>query len=368
MSLAILGLGTALPPTVVTQDEAAAIAQTVCCRTPQQAALVPLLYRLAGIDTRHLVFQQGVVRDVLEGTAASGSVFLPSGSDDDHGPTTRQRMDHYAQEAGRLALPASRQALDRAGIRPAEITQLVTVSCTGFAAPGVDVELIKGLGLPATVERTHVGFMGCHGAFNGLRVARGFTGSDARARVLLCAVELCSLHYRYGWEPEKMVANALFADGAAAVVAGPLDAAPNDAWRLAATGSCLLPDSEKDMTWTIGDHGFEMTLSSRVPEILGKGLPSWLESWLARAGVRREAIASWAIHPGGPRILTAIEKALGLSRDATATSREVLAQCGNLSSPTVLMVLDRLRARRAPRPCVALGFGPGLVAEAMLFM
>src|SRR6185369_8922686 len=123
----------------------------------------------------------------------------------------------------------------------------VTVSCTGFQAPGVDYELIHGLGLAPTTERTHVGFMGCHAALNGLRVARGYTGSDPNARVLLCAVELCCLHVHFGWDPQKVIANAIFADGAAAVVGVPLADAPADAWRVTATGSCYLPNSRNAM-------------------------------------------------------------------------------------------------------------------------
>jgi predicted naringenin-chalcone synthase len=186
--------------------------------------------------------------------------------------------------------------------------------------------------------------------------------------VLVCAVELCSLHYHYGWDPEKMVANALFADGAAAVVGAPDTVAPADAWCLDATGSCLFPASAEAMTWAIGDHGFEMTLSPLVPDLIGAHLRPWLENWLGRHGVRLSQVASWAVHPGGPRILTAIEKTLGLPRSANTVAREVLAECGNMSSPTVLFLLDRLREQRAPRPCVALGFGPGLTAEAMLFL
>src|SRR5439155_17385182 len=148
--------------------------------------------------------------------------------------------------APKLALEASGRALAAADVRPEEITHLVTVSCTGFAAPGVDFELIRGLGLPATTERAHVGFMGCHGALNGLRVARGFA-AEPGAAVLLCAVELCSIHYHYGWDPKRVVANALFADGAgAAVIRG---GGPPDAWRLAAHGACLFPDSAFDITW-----------------------------------------------------------------------------------------------------------------------
>jgi predicted naringenin-chalcone synthase len=366
MSFAVLGLGTAVPATRVSQEEAAAAARVVCARTEQQAALLPVFYRLTGIDTRHMVLPPQVVRDALDGTRASASVFLPAAGDD-RGPTTRQRMEHYAREAGPLAAEAAGRALDRAGLPARRLTHLVTVSCTGFQAPGVDRELIVRLDLAPGIERTHVGFMGCHGAFNGLRVARAFAGADPEARVLVCAVELCSLHYHYGWDPEKMVANALFADGAGAVVGGTAAAAPAGAWRLVAAGSCLFPDSASAMTWAIGDHGFTMTLSPRIPDLLGRHLRPWLENWLGAHGMPLGEVASWAVHPGGPRILTAIETALGLPRSATAVSREVLAECGNMSSPTVLFILERLRAREAPRPCVALGFGPGLVAEALLF-
>jgi predicted naringenin-chalcone synthase len=121
------------------------------------------------------------------------------------------------------------------------------------------------------------------------------------------------------------------------------------------------------MTWGIGDHGFEMTLATRVPGLIARHLRPWLESWLRDQGLELGRVASWAIHPGGPRILSAAVAALGLAPDVTAVSREVLSECGNMSSPTVLFILERLRIRQAPRPCVALGFGPGLVAEAALF-
>src|SRR5205807_1380827 len=145
----------------------------------------------------------------------------------------------------------------------AEITHIITVTCTGFEAPGTDVALLAGLGLRPTTQRLQIGFMGCHGAINGLRAAQAITAADARARVLLCAVELCSLHYRFNWEPERLVANALFADGAAAIVAGgEVDSPQGEPWRLKATGSCLIPNSQDAMSWRIGDHGFEMTLDA----------------------------------------------------------------------------------------------------------
>ncbi len=363
MSFAILGMGTALPPTKLSKADAERVARAMCCSTPEHAELVAALYRQAGIDSRHILFDQAVVRDVLDGTRHTGSPYLPAGADNP-GPPTSVRMETYVEHALPLALRAAQAALADARLDPAALTHLVTVSCTGFAAPGVDVGLIKRLGLRPTTERTHVGFMGCHGALNGLRVARGYAGADPAARVLVCAVELCSLHYHYGWNPKRMVANALFADGAAAIVGG--RAEDGDHWWVAATGSCLFPDSEYAMTWSVGDHGFDMTLSTRVPNLIAANLRPWAERWLRPQGLAVADVASWAVHPGGPRVLTDVEAALGLTPAMTAVSREVLGECGNMSSPTVLFLLDRLRRRGAPRPCVALGFGPGLVVEAAL--
>lgn len=363
----LLGVGTAVPGTTISQDDAAALACKLCCETPEQVTWLPLMYSQTGIEQRHLVYDPQVVRDVLEGTTRSGSIFVPSLAPGKAGPTTAQRMAVYQQEAGPLVVRAAQQAVLASGVRPSDFTHLITVSCTGFHAPGVDIALIRNLELRATIERTQIGFMGCHGALNGLRVARAFCQANRTARVLLCAVELCSLHYHYGWDPGKMVANALFADGAAAVVGVP-DASPGgDDWHVATTGSCVLPHAESAMTWLIGEHGFEMTLSKQVPHLIGEHLRPWMQSWLKQSDLELSDIASWAVHPGGPRILTAVEAGLELDSQALADSRAVLASHGNMSSPTILFILDRLRQRQASRPCVALGFGPGLVAEAVLF-
>jgi predicted naringenin-chalcone synthase len=366
MTLAILGLGTALPATITTQDDALAMARSLCARSPEQETWLPAMYAGAGIGRRHTALDAAVIRDVLDGTRHSGSPFLPTGALDDEGPTTAERMRHYARLAPPLAVSAAAAALRGSGLDGGRVTHLVTVSCTGFMAPGVDHGLITELGLPLTVQRTHVGYMGCHGALNGLRVAAAFAGSDPGARVLLCAVELCTLHYHYGWDPQRMIANALFADGAAAAVGVPDAAAPADAWRAVACGSCLVPGTAEAMRWTVGDHGFEMTLSKRVPGLIATNLRPWLEGWLRGLGFGLDEVGSWAVHPGGPRILSAVEEGLGLPPPALAASRAVLAECGNMSSPTLLFILDRLRRQGGPRPCVALGFGPGLMAEAVL--
>jgi predicted naringenin-chalcone synthase len=368
MSLAILAFGTALPTTTISGPEGEAMARVLCYQDAERQSWLASLYKGIGIDKRHSGLSRQVIDDVLQGTRISGSFFLPENDPSDQGPTVSERMEIYKATAGPLALRAARQALDRSGRKPHDITHLVTVSCTGFAAPGVDVELIRGLGLPPSTERTHVGFMGCHGALNGLRVARAFAGSDPASCVLVCAVELCCLHYFYGWDPQKIVANALFGDGAAAVLGVSASIAPSPHWKLAASGSYLLPDSLNAMTWNLSDHGFEMTLSKKVPQLIATYLRPWLKDWLGGHGLTLEEIRSWAIHPGGPRIVEAAEEALALPRERSAMAREVFRQYGNMSSPTILFILKRMQETGSERPCVALGFGPGLNAEAALFV
>jgi predicted naringenin-chalcone synthase len=365
MTFSIVGLGTAVPPTIIDQAESLRIAQVWCQCSNEQATWLPQMFHHSGIQNRHISQSRPEVRDVIEGTRHTQSVWLLSGKPDDRGPSTRARMEHYERLAGPLAVEASAKALDRSGLNPRDITHLITVSCTGFFAPGLDHALISGLDLDRGTERTQVGFMGCHGALNGLRVARAFTGADDSARVLLCAVELPSLHYHYRWDPQRAIANALFGDGAAAVVG--VAQGRRDAWQVAASGSWVFPDSATAMTWTIGDHGFEMTLAKNVPGLIAKNLRPWMENWLQRHHLTLDRIASWAVHPGGPKILTAVEEALGLTPEQTISSRAILANYGNMSSATVLFLLDYLQHRRAPRPCVAVGFGPGVTAEATLF-
>jgi predicted naringenin-chalcone synthase len=368
MTLAIIGIGTAVPSTRVELEDALGIARSLACPTDEQETWLPSMYAGSGIRTRWTAIPEAVVRDVVDGTRNSGSFWLPSGEPSDHGPTTSQRMRHYAEHAPPLAISACRKALAGSGLSGCDFTHLVTVSCTGFLAPGIDRHIIEHLELPATIERTHVGYMGCHGALNGLRVARAFTAANPEARVLLCAVELCTAHYYYAWNPPRVVANALFADGAGAVVGVPVAAARADDWRVAGSGSCLIPDSADAMTWNVGDHGFEMSLAKTVPGLLARHVRPWLERWLSSQRLSVSEIRSWAVHPGGPRILGAVEEGLGLSAHDLDVPRAVLAEFGNMSSPTILFILERLRALSAPRPCVALGFGPGLTAEAALLL
>ena len=351
----IRGIGTAVPPNQVDQAEAALLSERVSASSNNKTGLVQRILRRTQVQSRASVL-----------ASANSNQPLPFYGNES--PSTAARMVEFSRHATPLAIAAVARALADAQIAAAQITHLVTVCCTGFQAPGFDLALIKLLGLDAGVQRTHVGFMGCHGALNGLRVAQAFVEADADAVVLLCSVELCSLHLYYGWDPEKLVANALFADGAAALVATADMCGFGSYPTLLASGSTVIPNTEELMHWQIGNHGFEMGLSPQVPEAVASELKPWLERWLKPRGFSIGKIASWAVHPGGPRLLQACANALELDPDQISESQAVLREHGNMSSATILFIINRLRYVAAPGPCVALAFGPGLSAEVALLL
>lgn len=364
------GIGTATPPHVISQDDAAHIAQTLCgecapCSVPEARQKVQSLYANAGVRTRHSV----LLHSSTNGESARQTFYAPARSPNDGGPTTQARMRQFERAAGPLAVKACSAAFRNAGHSPAKVTHLITVSCSGFAAPGFDLTIIGELGLPADTQRTHVGFMGCHGAVNALRVGQAFAAGNSQACVLICAVELCSLHHQYGDRVDQIVANALFADGAAAVVGRSVSPAHGQPrWCVLGTGSTIIPNTEDYMAWHIRDHGFQMSLSPLVPAVIKQTLRPWLQKWLSQYGFTISDINSWAIHPGGPKILQACAVALGLPHDRLRASEEVLSECGNMSSPTILFILERLQVQVARPPCVMLAFGPGLAIEAALLV
>lgn len=360
MTTCVLGLGLAVPQHSITQRDAADHAVASCVASEKQRQLAPRLYQRSGVESRHSVLLDAST----SGLAATQSYYLPSDEARPLGPTTAERMQAYRAEAHELACQAAGHALRRSGVPRESITHLVSVSCSGLDAPGFDIAVIQRLGLSSSLARTHVGFMGCHGALNGLRVAKAFVDADPDACVLLVAVELCSLHYQYAWTNERIVSNSLFADGAGALVVGRSSlAAP--LWQLGDDLSEIVPNSSEAMTWRIGNNGFEMALSPAVPTLIKHELKSRLAAWLCRNQLSIDDVSGWAVHPGGPRILQACAEALELPQTAMNASVDVLRRYGNMSSPTVLFVLDHLRPTTRGH-IVALGFGPGLAIEAAL--
>jgi predicted naringenin-chalcone synthase len=366
MTLSILGIGTAVPKRQIAQADAATLAASVMEAMPGHERLLAAVYRQTRIRSRG-----SVLLDEPGAGAYAQTFFPPVTETGPGGPTTATRMQRYAAEVGPLATTAATRAITAAGIAPHRITHLVTCSCTGFANPGIDLDLLQRLGLAPTVSRTHVGFMGCHGAFNALRVADAFGSAGPRNLSLVVCAELCTLHFQYGSRSDQIVANSIFGDGAAALVGAGADHDPTGAerrWVLARQWSMVMPDSTGEMSWTIGDHGFAMHLAATVPATIGRELPTIVDAALAGAGLTRGAIRTWAVHPGGPRVLASVATALELPLEDLAVSAGILGDHGNMSSATILFIMERLLRDDAALPCLAMAFGPGLTAELALFV
>jgi predicted naringenin-chalcone synthase len=359
---AILGIGTAAPERPFSQEEALSLALELSPpETEDRRRQVEMIYRRSGVDSRGTEAAHSVA--AIEDSTGAPS-FVPASLRCPSGPGTAARMAIYSKRASALAVRSTRAALADAAVAADSITHLVTVSCTGFASPGWDFEVVDALGLSNRVKRTNVGFMGCHAAINALRLADAFVRADATTRVLVCCTEICSVHFRYDARPDQVVANALFADGSGAAVIGASSAGVG---RIASTSSCIIDGSRDQMGWAVGDHGFEMNLGIELPGTIRRYAGDWARAWLLDQGLTVEQVGAWAVHPGGPKILTAVAEALALPGSSLEVSKRVLASRGNMSSATVLFILEALRSANGLRmPCVLMSFGPGITAEALL--
>lgn len=326
---------------------------------PREARLARNTFRRSEIETRYSVlpdFDPSFGSSLLFHCDADGHPVVP-----DTG--TRNRC--FATEASRLNEQVSRRLFERAPwFKPQDVTHLITVSCTGFYNPGPDIELIQQIGLPTTIERYHLGFMGCYAAFPAMRMAKQFCEADPNAVVLIVCLELCTLHMQLDSHPDSMLANSLFADGAAAtLVSAKKPASDRPVLTLGKFQSALASEGVGDMAWDIGSHGFNLRLSKYVPQILGLKLGDVVEELLGNVGMTLPDITHWAVHPGGRAILDKIENTLNLT-DLQA-SRKTLRNYGNMSSVTIWFVLLELlqsSALKTEEVC-AMAFGPGLTIE-----
>ncbi|WP_087129872.1 type III polyketide synthase [Microbacterium esteraromaticum] len=337
--------------------------------------LVTASFDGSGIETRH-----SVLTELDPSQEASSTLFYDRESGSLLSPGTKTRNDIYIREADQLYIAAARRALDAdPDLVASDVTHIVTVSCTGFHAPGPDYAIVRALGLSDSVERYHLGFMGCYASMPALRAAAQFCRADPQAVVLVVSVELCTLHLRSSDDPDQIIAASLFSDGAAAgVVTARELPTPVPAFSLDRFHTAIAPEGERDMAWTIGDSGFEMVLSTAVPKIIGENIeaalgPLWAEDDAPSAafdeGRIGDAVQHWAIHPGGRSILDHVQDRLHLSDAQLQPAREVLRTCGNMSSATVLFVLKHILEEsdaRAGERVTAMAFGPGLTAESAL--
>ena len=358
-------IGTANPVHRIAQPQIADFMAQALEFGENDARKLRALYRVSGIEHRYSVLPD-------YGRTNGNYTFFPNTPGLEPFPSVGQRMAVYRREALPLATEAVRDCLRQVpDVAPASITHVITVSCTGMYAPGLDIELVQVLGLRPNVRRTCVNFMGCYAAVNAVKLADAFCLADTRARVLIVSIELCTLHFQKSAEEDHLVSNALFGDGAAAVLvqAVPL---PNGAPSLVlqAFHCGLEPDGYDDMAWHINDFGFEMTLSSYVPKLIQRGIRHLTDGLLDSLPLQLADIRHFAIHPGGRKILETIEAELGLTRADNRHAYRVLRDYGNMSSATVLFVLRDVLAYATPAdhgaPVLSFAFGPGLTMEAML--
>jgi len=394
MTSTILATGTAVPSHKMSQTEALAMFQDLACVDDRQRRLAKVLFERANVQNRftfvpHQSAYQWCVNDQTPPQPITAGGSLTTAPDPipnvvpgvSPGLSTGQRMQLYDLYASDLAIASAKQAIELSGRCAENITHLVTVSCTGFASPGVDVRLMRSLGLPPTAQRVNIGFMGCHGAVNGMRAAMNIANADPTATILVNCVELCTLHCRFQWGPddnEKIIGNALFGDGSASLIIADDSAKTTQSsadWEIIDTGSVLIDDSEASLSWNIGDHGFEMVLNSDISDRIESALSRWLRHWLKERNLDFSDIDCWAVHPGGPKIISSVQSSLDLTDQQLSVPLDILRRYGNMSSPTVLFILDEFKKAisesktkpvKTPQHALVIAFGPGMVAEVVL--
>ncbi len=361
MRSAITAIGTANPPYKRAQHEIAELISQGFHLDPVQTKILKRVYKSSGIEQRH-----SVLKDYCK--QPGEFEFFPNDATGKF-PTTAQRMTVYKANALLLALAAIDDCLGHDATVKSAITHLITVSCTGMYAPGIDIEIIQHLNLAPSIQRTSINFMGCYGAFNGMKVADSICRADPHATVLVVCVELCSIHIQKDFTLDNIISNAIFADGAGAMI---IQAHPSHQpyLRFKSFYCDIMPHTDQDMAWHIGDSGFDMVLSAYVPEAINSGIAAFSDKLLSQTALPWNDIDYFAIHPGGVKILQACEQALHITEHDNRFAYEVLRQYGNMSSATVLFVLKQiwngLSEQHDGKTIFSCAFGPGLTLESML--
>lgn len=354
----ILALATSVPPFAFMQEEIAEAMVQILNLQTAEAARLRKLYRNSAIKKRHSVFPDFKDPRPRGGFWGEASPLSQ--------PGTAARNAIYKLEAPKLAQQAAAKAMQQWGGSANQITHIISVSCTGMMAPGIEFLLAESLGLSPSVARLGINFMGCFGAFNGLAVSQALARENPNHRILLVCTELCSLHMQTDLASDTLVANSLFSDGAAAAIIG-LNPLPHEKalWQMINRSSTTLQDTKEAMSWESSDTGFVMRLSAQVPRILEQHVMPFARALFPQN--LNSADFNWAIHPGGKAILQAIERVAQLDSHQTEAAWQTLANYGNMSSATFLFVLDALRQQKSRHPwTLGLAFGPGLSMEGIL--
>jgi predicted naringenin-chalcone synthase len=359
MPVFIHDIATSIPPFSSDQQHIREVMKKHVGTDRKTEAIIHRIYTQSGIEKRHSVVQDFEPNE-------HGRLFFNGQAKSE--PGTAARNNVYEEESKKLFVDVGRKLLaGNPHISSEDITHVITVSCTGFFAPGPDYELVKALQLKASTERFHVGFMGCYAAFPAMKMAQSFCKADQDAVVMVVAAELCTLHFQFRNDIDNLLSGSVFSDGAAGMI---ISSKPprKQGFIIRKFASSLAPKGEKDMTWTIGDSGFNMILSTYVPDIIKENLESVIQPLYEAYQLSRADIDYWALHPGGRAILDKIEDSLQLKSNQISASRAVLSEFGNMSSATVLFVLRKLLDSdlSAGQNIVPMAFGPGLTIESGL--
>ncbi|TXE14831.1 type III polyketide synthase [Algoriphagus aquimarinus] len=355
MNTSIVSIGLANPGKPIDQSAIASFMQRAHQLDDLEARKLNFLYRKSGISSRYSVLTD------FEKTDSQDFTFFPKSEDFEPFPGTKARMEVFRQTAPGLCEEAVTSCLAKTEIKPSEITHLILVSCTGMVAPGVELELMKRLDLDDSIERYCVHFMGCYAAFTGLKLADKIVRAEPEAKVLLVCVELCTLHFQKEYVEDNILANSLFGDGAAAA----LVMKSSSGLKVNSYLSQVLREGESDMAWGIGDFGFEMRLSKYIPTLLDQGIQQLKEVFEQK--FKLSTVDNFAIHPGGKQILQKVQEAFDLPESVNEHAKEVLNQFGNMSSATILFVLERMmNDNEIQGKILSMGFGPGLTLETLL--
>jgi len=363
---AILGIGTANPQYAVSQDTFVKFIMEGL-HIPPTCDIARNLQQLGtrtAIDTRYFVSNDA-------NKNRQDWIDLPKDFPETV-PGMSYRNELYMKNAPKLAVEACRKAVDDWGGNNDDITHVIAVSCTGVMAPGIEFHIMNELKLKRTVQRLGINLMGCFGAFRGIATAKALAKENPKNRIIVVCVEICSIHFQAEMTLETFIGNALFADGAAAIVVGDKPSRrEHTLWELAESASLIVENTTEDMTWQASDKGFVMKLSQKIPESIKKAVPDFV-TYLIDGRCETED-CGWAIHPGGSAIIKGIEDVLKLQKWQTECSWDILRDYGNMSSVTFLFILNYLKQKGAKpseqKECpwtVGLGFGPGLALEGVL--
>ena len=363
----ILSIGTSVPAHKILQEQHHAILDSANGMSREEKLHLRKIYHRSGIESRHSVLAEF-------GSADHPDNILFHPADLGNALPVSERMKLFENHASGLCEKAIATCLkDIPSLSADRITHLITFSCTGMYAPGLDMQLVEKLGLNRNVERTCINFMGCYAGINALKVADYIVRAQEGAVVLVAGVELCTLHYQKNMKPDQLIANSLFADGAAACIVSSEKRLPeNEKPRLKIRNfySEFIPAGKEEMVWRIGDFGFDLRLSASVPALIKEHIFSLAEKIFKKASMKQSDVDLYALHPGGMKILDVCKEALNLTREQIQVSYDILRDYGNMSSVTIFFVLKKqlnsISTGDSGKKMLACAFGPGLTMESMI--